>query len=343
MTQIKLTNTVNCGGCAAKINPIDLYAVLSKLPNPKFKELIVGYDTGDDACVYMQNENSALIFTTDFIAPLVDNPFDFGRVAATNALSDIYAMGGTPLLALNIVCFDEKLGYSVLEEILLGSAEVCNNSNTILCGGHTVKSSEIRYGLAVIGQVHPDKIITNSNGKAGDILVLTKPLGTGILCQALKYGLLSDELIQVLTNQLCELNDKAAQVMQTVGVKCATDITGFGLAGHLHKLTKASNCGAEINLDALPFLPTALELASDNIHSGILKRNQEFVSEYLTGNFINHSKSKLLFDPQTSGGLLITIEKNKFSQYVNEMKKINLPFFEIGKLTHSLSNKLIFL
>lgn len=340
MKEAKLTSTVSCGGCAAKVNPIDLYAVLSKLPNHKFKDLLVGYDTGDDACIYKQNENSALIFTTDFISPLVDDPFDFGRVAATNALSDIYAMGGTPLLALNIVCFDEKLGNSVLEQILLGSADVCNNANAILCGGHTVKSPEIRYGLAVIGQVHPDKIITNSNGKEGDILVLTKPLGTGILCQALKYGLLSEDLIKILTDQLCELNDKVALVMQKVGVRCATDVTGFGLAGHLHKLTKSSNCGAEISLDKLPFLPNTLELASDNIHSGILKLNQEFVSEYLTGNFSGNPKSKLMFDPQTSGGMLIAITKNKLSEFTNQMEQLNLPFFEIGKLVSSNNLKI---
>lgn len=319
MKEIKLTQTVSCGGCAAKVNPIDLYSVLSKLPSQKFKELLVGYETGDDACIYKINDETALIFTTDFIAPIIDKPYDFGKVAAANALSDVYAMGGKPLMALNIVCFDENLGNSVLEEILLGGAEMCNNAKTILCGGHTVKSSEIRYGLAVIGQVHPDKVITNSNGKVGDTLILTKPLGTGILSQALKREMISDELISILTNQLCELNDKVADVMQSVGVKCATDVTGFGFAGHLHKLLKASNCGAEINLDAIPSLPNVLELASDNIHSGIVKRNKEFVQEYLSGNFETHPKQKLLFDPQTSGGILMCVSKDKVDNAIEEL------------------------
>ncbi|MBS1529196.1 MAG: selenide, water dikinase SelD [Bacteroidetes bacterium] len=340
MEGIKLTKTVSCGGCAGKVNPIDLYSVLEKIHGHQSDKLLIGYDKGDDACVYKQSDESALVFTTDFIAPLVDNPYDFGKIAATNALSDIYAMGGTPLMALNVVCFDEKLGFDTLEKILQGGAEVCKAANVLLCGGHTVKSPEIRYGLSVIGHVHPNKIVSNANGKAGDILVVTKPLGTGILCQALKYNLLSESLIHVLTNQLCELNDKVGSIMQQVGIRCATDVTGFGLAGHLHKLTRASNCGATLYLDKLPCLPEVLELASDNIHSGILSRNEEYVDDFINGNYKMHKKSKLLFDPQTSGGLLIAIRQNVFHDFERLMVRSKLNFFIIGELISSVNNEI---
>ena len=337
MEEIKLTQTVSCGGCAAKINPIDLYKVLSKLPHQNFKNLLVGYETGDDACVFKLNDETSLIFTTDFIAPVVDNPYDFGKVAATNALSDIYAMGGKPIIALNIMCFDEKLGNNVLQNILLGGADVCKNANTILGGGHTVKSPEIRYGLAVIGQVHPDKIISNSKGKIGDTILLTKPLGTGILSQALKHNLLTSGQIDSLTAQLCQLNDKVADAMQLIGIECATDITGFGLLGHLHKLLKASSCGAKIIIDQIPALPNTLELVSDKIHSGIVKRNREFVQNYLKGNWESHPKQKLLFDPQTSGGIMMTVSQSKITELRKKLNNLKIDFWEIGSITKSKS------
>lgn len=330
--KIKLTQTVACGGCAGKTSADDLYEILGKLPKLNIQNLLVGFDAGDDACVYKQNENTALVFTTDFIAPLIDDPFDFGRVAAANALSDIYAMGGTPLMALNIACFDERLDKLVMEDILLGGAEICREANTILCGGHTVKSPETRYGLAVLGQVHPEKVITNANGKPDDMLVLTKPLGTGILSQALKYGLLSEELEILLVEQLCKLNDKTAIAMQKLNVRCATDVTGFGLAGHLHKLAFASNCGAEIYIDQIPSLPEVTKLASDNIHSGVLRKNMEFVEHYLLGNYLEHPKAKLMFDPQTSGGMLIAIKKQNYLELKNELLKYDVDCFEIGTL-----------
>jgi selenide,water dikinase len=338
--KVRLTQTVTCGGCAGKTSADDLDEILAKLNIPNHSNILVGFNTGDDACVYKQNENNALVFTTDFIAPLIDNPFDFGKVAAANALSDIYAMGGEPILALNIACFDERLDKSIMQEILLGGAAICREANTILCGGHTVKAPETRYGLAVLGQVHPDKIITNSNGDPDDILILTKSLGTGILSQALKYGLLSDELENLLTKQLCQLNDGVMRAMQKVGVRCATDVTGFGLAGHLHKLTSASNCGAEIYIDKIPSLPEATELASDNIHSGILRKNMEFVEHYLTGNYLEHPKSKLIFDPQTSGGMLIAVKREILKELSSEFNKNGINCFEIGKLCESEKNQI---
>lgn len=341
MEELKLAQTVSCGGCASKVNPVDLFSILGKLPSSAAQNLLVSFEKGDDACVYKLNDYTALIFTTDFIAPLIDNPYDFGRVSAANALSDVYAMGGTPLMALNIVCFDEKLGNSVLEQIMLGASETCKNSNTILCGGHTVKSPEIRYGLAVVGLVHPDKIITNDNGKPGDILVLTKPLGTGILCQALKYDMLDNNSVSILTEQLCTLNDKAANAMQEAGVKCATDITGFGLAGHLHKLAKASNCGAEINIDEIPFLLNSLELATDNVHSGIVNKNREFINPHIQIKNEKHPKLKLLFDPQTSGGILMAVPSEKINTVLSILEEADVSSFMIGKLTSDKAGSIL--
>lgn len=332
---IKLTQTVSCGGCASKVNPIDLYSILEKLPINQTDNLIVGYETGDDACVYLQNEENALIFTTDFIAPIVDDPYDFGRIAATNALSDIYAMGGNPLLALNIACFNQKLGNEVLEQILLGSASVCKDSNAILCGGHTVRANEIRYGLAVIGNVNPKNIITNSNGKAGDILYLTKPLGIGVLSQALKKGLLNQTESDGLISLMCQLNNKVAEVMLKVGVKCATDVTGFGLLGHILKLLQSSKCSAEISLEKVPVLSNALEFLEQGIYSKNLIKNQEYVQPYLSSNLEITPLTKLLFDPQTSGGMLICVDKMNKVKFENQMKQANLTFAEIGNLIES--------
>lgn len=335
---IKLTQTVSCGGCASKVNPIDLYSILDKLPIKQTGNLLVGHETGDDACVYFQNEDNALIFTTDFIAPIVDDPYDFGRIAATNALSDIYAMGGDPLLALNIACFNEKLGNEVLERILLGSASVCKDSNTILCGGHTVRANEIRYGLAVIGTINPKNIITNSDGKAGDILYLTKPLGIGVLSQALKKGLLNQTENKELISLICQLNNKVAEVMLKVSVKCATDVTGFGLLGHLLKLLQSSKCGAEIVLDRIPVLSNVLEFLEQGVYSNNLIKNQEYVQPYVSGKLDDSSLTKLLFDPQTSGGMLICVNRETKERFEKEMKIANLLFAEIGRLTESKQN-----
>jgi len=337
---IKLTQTVSCGGCAAKVSPIDLYTILNKLPPQLSKELLVGLDKGDDACVYRINEETALVFTTDFISPLVDDAYDFGKVAAANALSDVYAMGGTPLLALNIVCFDDRLENSVLENILLGASEICKQANTIICGGHTVKSPEIRYGLAVIGTVHPDRIITNANGIADDLIIITKPIGTGVLCQALKNGMLDDNITNDLTKQLYTLNDKVSMIMQDNNVKCATDITGFGLVGHLHKLALASNCGAEINLDSIPVLEKALEFIRDNIYSSIINKNKAFVEPYLNIIHPAKKKNKLLFDPQTSGGILMTVPKTGLDILLKDFKNNNIDSWIIGSLNSDFAGRI---
>ena len=333
---IKLTQTDDCGGCAAKINPIDLFSLIENIPTVVGDRISVDFRTGDDACIYnLEDSAKSLVFTTDFISPIVDDPFDYGRIAAVNALSDIYAMGGTPILALNIVCFNEALGFDVLNKILEGGSQVCLETNTALCGGHTVKNSELRYGMAVIGTVDPKKVITNSNGASGDILYLTKPLGTGILSQALKNNLLPESGKKLLTDQLCELNDKVAIVMQKLGLSCATDITGFGFVGHLLKLLQSSKCSAEVEIERIPYLPDSLEYASNNVYSSSLEKNKVYVENFLTGAYKGKPQEKLLFDPQTSGGMLICVQPEKKSSFEKEMKRNNLRFYRVGKLLDS--------
>ena len=329
---IKLTQTVSCGGCAGKMNPGDLNSILGKLSNSSNPNLLVGFDKGDDACVYKLNDETGIVSTVDFIAPLIDDPFDFGRVAAANALSDIYAMGAVPTTALNVVYFDNRLGAPVLEKILLGAEQVCKEANTILGGGHTVTAPEIRFGLSVNGLVNPSKIIRNSNGRPKDTLIITKPIGTGILCQALKYDLLDDDLSSLLVNQLTELNDKVGRVMRETEIRCATDITGFGLAGHLHILAKSSNCAAQIHFDKIPLLPKILELATDNIHSGIVSKNQEFVSNSLINETNSEVSNKILFDPQTNGGILIAVSQEKVGEIKSCLEQAGCDYWEIGEL-----------
>ncbi len=269
-------------------------------------DLLVGFDTSDDAAVYRLADDLAVVQTIDFFPPIVDDPYDFGAIAAVNALSDVYAMGGTPLLALNIVCFPEDLPKEILGRILLGGMDVAKEAGIVIAGGHTVKDREPKYGLSVTGVVHPDHIVTNAAAEVGDELVLTKPLGSGIITTAAKAGVADDATIAGAIATMRQLNRAGGEAMVEVGVKSATDITGFGLVGHLLGMLRASGTAAKLRLADVPLLPGVRDIVERGVVPGGTGNNLEaFRNDVAWGPGITEEDRIILSDAQTSGGLLI--------------------------------------
>jgi selenide,water dikinase len=277
----------------------------------------------DDAGVYKLTDELAIIQTIDFFTPIVDDPYTFGQIAAANALSDVYAMGGRPLTAMNVVCFPAKsMDISVLKEILRGGADKMQEARVTLVGGHSIDDTELKYGLSVTGMVPPKRLVTNSGAKAGDKLILTKPLGTGIITTALKARKVDEETVGKVTKSMATLNDKASELMQEKGVHACTDITGFGLIGHACQLAQNSRVGINIHFTSIPFFPKADELAKQGLLPAGLRRNSEFYSPSvkISGEIPGHMQD-LLFDPQTSGGLLICLAPGKAEQLVERLRR----------------------
>lgn len=308
--------------------------MLRLIPAPTSPNLLVGTNTADDAGVYRLSEELALVQTVDFFAPVVDDPYWFGAIAAANALSDVYAMGGRPLTALNITAFPSgTLSLDVLAEILRGGAEKLREAGVTLVGGHTIEDPEPKYGLAVTGLIHPDRIITNAGGRAGDRLVLTKPLGVGIATTAIKRGVASDRLIEQVTAQMAALNRLASEAMLEAGAHAATDITGFGLLGHLGEMVLASGLAATIRAGAVPLLPGILELAAEGIVPGGTLKNLEWLGERVVMDpAIGEPLRLILGDAQTSGGLLIAIEPSAESALLAGLRWRGVPGAVIGEL-----------
>lgn len=310
--KIKLTQFTHGLGCACKLRPQLLEEILKKIPVPTDKNILVGIDTSDDAAVYKLNKDTAIVNTVDFFTPVVDDPFDFGAIAAANSLSDIYAMGGKPLFALNIVGFPtNRLPMEVLQEIINGAIFIANKANISIIGGHTIEDNEPKFGLAVTGIINPEKVITNSNAAVGDILILTKPIGTGILSTALKQNMLSETQISGLRAVMTELNKNASEAMLEAGASACTDVTGFGLIGHLLEMMRASNKTANINAEKIPLLDGVVELATSGIIPGGTKNNYEHTLRHVHyPDDISPVRRLILNDAQTSGGLLISIPEN---------------------------------
>ena len=308
--------------------------MLRLIPAPTSPNLLVGTNTADDAGVYRLSEELALVQTVDFFAPVVDDPYWFGAIAAANALSDVYAMGGRPLTALNITAFPSgTLSLDILAEILRGGAEKLREAGATLVGGHTIEDPEPKYGLAVTGLIHPDRIITNAGGRAGDRLVLTKPLGVGIATTAIKRGVASDRLIEQVTAQMAALNRLASEAMLEAGAHAATDITGFGLLGHLGEMVLASGLAATIRAGAVPLLPGILELAAEGIVPGGTLKNLEWLGERVVMDpAIGEPLRLILGDAQTSGGLLIAIEPSAESALLAGLRWRGVPGAVIGEL-----------
>ncbi len=277
----------------------------------------------DDAGVYKLTDELAIIQTVDFFTPIVDDAYMFGQIAAANALSDVYAMGGKPLIAMNIVCFPtESLDISVLRDILRGGIDKMVEAKVTLVGGHSINDTELKYGLSVTGTVHPKRLVTNSGVKVGDKLILTKPLGTGIVNTAIKEGVADGKTVARVIKSMLTLNDKASELMQEVGVHACTDITGFGFLGHTVQLAQNSQVGINIDIASIPFFPAAGELAKRGVCPGGLGRNREFYSPCLKiANEVPAHMQDILFDPQTSGGLLICLAPRKAKLLLGRLRQ----------------------
>lgn len=339
--KIKLTSLTKTSGCAAKIGASTLEKALSTLPKFHDSNLIVGFDTSDDACVYKLNDSTVIIQTVDFFPPMVDNPYTFGQVAATNALSDIYAMGGNPTLAMNLLCFPSCLDPSIMHEILAGGYNKVAEAGAIIAGGHTIGDSIPKYGLSVSGFAHPDEILTNCNSKTGDVLVLTKPIGIGIMNTASKAELLSEGKIKEVSNIMITLNKYAKESTKGLKVNSCTDVTGFSLIGHSYEMAKGSNKTIEIFSKDVPIIDEALNYAA----MGIIPEGMYNNLEYLKDNFsytneIKQEMIDVLLDPQTSGGLLLSMPEKDALKYVSRMEEFT-PYCRIIGQTKEKSHKFI--
>lgn len=304
----------------AKLAPGDLAQVLSKLPKQNNENVIVGFETADDAGVFRLNDQTALVQTVDFFTPVVDEPEIYGQIAAINSLNDIYAMGGTPLTALSIVCYPQKGDWDVLGEILRGGQKALNDENVIVLGGHSVDDQEIKFGYSVTGIVDPKRVIRNSGSKKGDLLVLTKPIGTGVISTGIKFEKASaqakEELLKVLTTSARE----ASKLMVEIGVNACTDITGFGLLGHAFEMAKASGVTFKLNSEKVPLLPEVIELIKQKMLTRGDRNNRVYVGD--TVKFapnVSREMQSALFDPQTAGGLLISLEESKAENLLEKL------------------------
>jgi selenide,water dikinase len=310
-----------------------LSQVLRQLPKITDSNLLIGPKTSDDAAVYKLSEELAIIQTVDFFPPMTDDPYLYGQIAAANSLSDIYAMGGKPILALNIVCFPSCLPIEMLEKILLGGASKVNEAGAVIAGGHSIVDDTPKYGLAVTGIGHPDKILSNSKACPGDLLILTKPLGTGIINIAVRGQLASEESIQAAMKSMLELNRQAAEIMLAYPVNACTDITGFGLLGHALELALASGVSLEIGLGKIPLLPGVEELASMGMIPAGAYQNRDYLKDKIDfSEKISTESRAILFDPQTSGGLLISAPPASARSMLDKMLESSIDASIIGQV-----------
>jgi cysteine desulfurase len=332
---VRLTHFTHGLGCACKIRPQYLEKVLQDMPAVFDKNVLVGTATSDDAAVYKITEELAIVQTVDFFTPIVDDPYDFGAIAAANALSDIYAMGAKPLFALNIVGFpSNRLPMQVLKDILKGASDKATEAGIPILGGHTVEDTEPKFGMVVTGQVHPEKVLTNAGAKPGDLLILTKPIGTGIISTAVKRGLAGEETALAAREIMATLNASAAKAMENFPVNACTDVTGFGLLGHLKEMLEASAVNASIQAGQVPLIPGTKELAMSGAIPGGTKNNLEFVSKLVDWSETIPEVLKLIFcDAQTSGGLLISLPENQAEIFLKNLKQNQVTGTVIGRIT----------
>jgi len=340
---IKLTRYTHGLGCACKLRPQILENILSKLSISSDPNIIVGTESSDDAAIYRINPDQAIVQTTDFFTPIVDDPYWFGAISAANSISDIYAMGAKPLFALNIVGFpSNRLPTEVLEKILLGAQDKAAEAGISIIGGHTVDDTEPKYGLAVTGIIHPDQIIRNNTSKVGDLLILTKPLGFGIITTAMKRGLVDEDSKQEVINWMAMLNKTAAELANKYKANAMTDITGFGLLGHLLEMSKGSQVDVELFSSDVPILENAHKFATANVIPGGSLDNLAYVSSYVNfENEISQPLRHILADAQTSGGLLISCPSDDAHKLITELKNSGINTAEIiGKVIKKGNGKI---
>lgn len=323
---IDLLKLVEQGGCSAKLSASELNKALADLPKIEHENLLVDIDTHDDGGVYKIRDDYAIIQTTDFFPPVCSEAYEFGQIAAANALSDVYAMGGQVITALNLVMFPADLSMDILKEILKGGQEKVQEAGGVLLGGHTIADDIPKYGLAVTGWVHPDDVITNAAAKAGDVLILTKPIGTGAIISAKKNDIAPPESYKAAIESMKLLNDKAALIMNKYGVKCATDITGFGLVGHALKMADGSDVSIQLDSSLVTALPGVIELIEMGCIPGAAFRNMEFATEScLFESSVDYNHKMLMFDAQTSGGILMSVKPEKADSILEELKQVGYP------------------
>lgn len=323
------------GGCTAKLGAGILSRVLERLPKfDKDPALLIGYDSKDDAAVYKLTDEVAVVQTLDFFPPMVDDPYTFGQIAATNALSDIWAMGGQVKTALNIVCFPEKSDLNILGEMMRGGAEKVAEAGGVLAGGHSIADSDVKYGLSVMGVVHPDHIYANNTPQTGDCLVLTKRLGVGILCTANRVGEASAEAMEAAIASMTTLNKYAAQCCRAYEIHACTDVTGFSFLGHLHEMMDGAH-SCRIEAGAVPVFSEALRHADEFLLTAAGQRNRNHTGPFVRFENVPFAMEEVLFDPQTSGGLLVALPKEQAAALVEELRRGGAPTAVVGEVTDS--------
>ena len=338
-TEVKLTKLASCAGCGAKVGAGTLVQLLEGFRTHSDPRLLVGFDKSDDASVYYLDENTALVQTTDFFPPIVDDPFLYGQIAAANAISDVYAMGGEPKLALNIMCIPEAMTADMVQELLRGGYDKAYEAGVIITGGHTIHGAEPIYGLAVSGFVHPDRILTNSGAKPGDVLILTKPLGVGVLTTAAKAGLVGSDVMARIYRQMATLNKAARDIMVKYRVHSCTDVTGFALLGHSFEMAQGSNCTVHIQSKNVPFHPEAWELADMGFLPAGAYRNRDYAEAGVTvRNSVSRTMQDLLYDPQTSGGLLMAVDAADAEKCLRELQDAIPQAAVVGYVTERQEN-----
>ena len=329
---IKLTKLAKCAGCGAKVGAGVLAQLLEGIKVHHDPNLLVGFDRSDDASVYKISDDLALVQTVDFFPPIADDPYTFGAIAATNALSDVYSMGGDPKLALNIMAVPEDMPKETVHEILRGGYDKVYEAGALITGGHSIYDEEPKYGLAVTGFVHPDRVLTNSGARPGDVLLLTKPVGIGVLTSAMKAQLLSPETEEFAFRLMTTLNKSAKDAMVKYDVHACTDVTGFGLMGHLLEMAQGSDVQVRVDIDGIDMIPEALEFARMGVLPAGMYRNRSFAEESVELVNIPLEKADLLFDPQTSGGLLICVSPEDADALWEELKTCVPSAQRIGKV-----------
>lgn len=318
---VRLTRLAACAGCGAKVGAGTLQKLLSGLPSRFDEKLIVGYDTSDDASVYVVNDETAVVQTVDFFPPIVDDPHMFGQIAACNAMSDIYAMGGEPKLGLNIMTVTKDMDENTIRDILRGGYEKAYEAGAIITGGHTIHDTEPKYGLAVTGFIHPKKVLMNSTAKPGDVLILTKPLGIGIITTAHKAGLVPSELMDRVTVQMATLNRLSRNNMVCYDVHSCTDVTGFSLMGHGYEMAAGSDTTLHIDVSGIRYHKEAYEFASMGFVPAGAYKNRDYVGDhYETVRAVERAMLDILFDPQTSGGLLISVSEADADRLLTDLQ-----------------------
>lgn len=327
------------GGCTAKLGPGMLGKVLEQIPRMKDPNLLIGYDSSDDGAVYKLREDLAVVQTLDFFPPMVEDPYIFGQIAAANALSDIYAMGGDVKTALNIVCFPENWDLNILGKIMLGGSEKVKEAGGILAGGHSIADQEVKYGLSVLGTIHPDKVFANNQCREGDRLILTKPLGTGIICTANRIGEASEEALDQAVRSMTTLNKYASETIRKYRVHGCTDVTGFGLLGHLNEML-GDVFSAVLYSDRVPYIKEAFAYAGEFFLTGAAQRNRNHMEGQVEFQNVPFEMEEILLDPQTSGGLLVSLAPEDGEACLEDIKKLGLPCGMIGTVVKKREKKI---